>query len=159
MNDGVLRLFCQKEKNVYITDGIADKTELTDNSYTLINENKLIRKTDIIIIISVIFAAGIFILLMRSGDEALTAVISVDGEVVERINLDEVKGKKEIIPGTDPAVVIAAEKGTIYFESAECPDKICVRSGKLSRRGDTAVCLPSKTVITVTGGNVDAVTY
>lgn len=121
--------------------------------------NKLIRRADVVIILIVVILAGAFILWQRSGDEKLKAEISVDGKVVETIDLDNTDKKITITPDTEPSVVITAEKGKIRFESAECPDKICVSRGELYRKGDTAVCLPAKTVITITGGGLDAVTY
>ena len=85
--------------------------------------------------------------------------ISVDGETVKTVDLANIKEKFTFIPATDPRVVITAENGEIRFESAECEDKLCVACGNLSKHGDTAVCLPSKTVITITGSDVDAVVY
>ncbi|MBR5772398.1 MAG: NusG domain II-containing protein [Clostridia bacterium] len=120
---------------------------------------KLFGKTDFIIIALVLAAAGLFFVLNGTQDKALTADIIVDGEVIESVNLDEVTGKTEINPHTEPEVIIAAENGEIFFEEAECKDKICVHTGKLSRKGDTAVCLPAKTVVSIRGSSVDAVTY
>ena len=74
-------------------------------------------------------------------------------------NMYSAKEEAVIIPDTEPKVRIVAENGKIFFESAECEDKLCVSCGKLEKKGDTAVCLPSKTVITVAGSDVDAVTY
>ncbi len=121
--------------------------------------NKLIKKTDIVIIFSVILIAAAFLIFQKSSDGKHIAEISVDGKVIETVNLDDVTGRVEIIPDTNPKVVIVAENGEIYFESAECPDKICVAGGKLRRRGDTAVCLPAKTVVSITGSSADAITY
>ena len=50
--------------------------------------------------------------------------------------------------------------GGVCFVQADCPDKICEKAGLLTRVGETAVCLPRQTVITVIGGQepeVDAV--
>ncbi len=122
-------------------------------------DKKLFRKADIIIILAVLVIAGVFLLWQYSSGDNLRAVIAVEGKVVETLDLDKITGKKVIIPDTSPKVKIVAEKGSIRFDEAECRDKICVSRGKLYRKGDTAVCLPSKTVITITGGSVDAVTY
>lgn len=35
------------------------------------------------------------------------------------------------------------------MESAECPDKICVKEGWKMNSGDCITCLPFKTVLTV----------
>ncbi len=121
--------------------------------------NKLFRKTDLIIILTVALAALIFILWQRSGKTPLTADISVNGKTVESVNLSKVTDRVEIRPEGTGDVLIVAENGRIRFEFSDCPDKLCVKQGELYRTGDTAVCLPEKTVITVRGSELDAVTY
>lgn len=119
---------------------------------------KLIKKGDILIVAAVAVIAVLFMLWQSFNEDNLTAVITVDGEIVQTVNLSA-KEEAVIIPDTEPKVKIVAENGKIFFESAECEDKLCVSCGKLEKKGDTAVCLPSKTVITVAGSEVDAVTY
>lgn len=119
---------------------------------------KLFRKGDIAVIAAAVLIAGA-LLLLRSGGDRPVAEITVNGEVVETVELFSLTEEKVIIPQTDPEVVIKAADGAIWFDSAQCRDKICVSCGKLTRKGDTAVCLPARTVITVLGSDVDAVTY
>ena len=120
---------------------------------------KFIKKGDIIIVAVILLAAAGFAFWSNSKTESVQAVITVDGETVKTVDLANIKEKFTFIPATDPRVVITAENGEIRFESAECEDKLCVACGNLSKHGDTAVCLPSKTVITITGSDVDAVVY
>ncbi len=120
---------------------------------------KFIKKGDIALIAVILLAAAVFMFWSNSRTESVQAVITVDGEVVKTVDLGNIKEKITFIPATSPRVVITAENGKISFESAECEDKLCVACGELSKHGDTAVCLPSKTVITVTGSDVDAVVY
>lgn len=120
---------------------------------------KLFRKGDIAVIAVIVIIAAVFMLWSNSKNEGMQAVITVNGETVETLDLELIKEKRIIIPDTSPKVTIIAENGEIWFESAECEDKLCVDSGTLSRHGDTAVCLPAKTAITVTGSDVDAVVY
>ena len=120
---------------------------------------KFIKKGDIIIVAVILLAAAVFAFWSNSKTESVQAVITVDGETVKTVDLANIKEKFTFIPATDPRVVITAENGEIRFESAECEDKLCVACGNLSKHGDTAVCLPSKTVITITGSYVDAVVY
>lgn len=120
---------------------------------------KFIKKGDIIIIAVILLAAAVFTFWSNSKTESVQAVITVDGETVKTVDLSNIKEKITFIPATEPRVVITAENGEIRFESADCEDKLCVACGNLSKHGDTAVCLPSKTVITVTGSDVDAVVY
>lgn len=120
---------------------------------------KLFRKGDIAVIGIIALAALIFFLWSGSKSDSPQAVITVDGEAVETVDLISVKEKTVFTPETSPGVVIVAENGEIWFESAGCEDKLCIASGRLSRHGDTAVCLPAKTAIIVAGSDVDAVVY
>ncbi len=122
-------------------------------------KTKLFKKGDIAVILVVLIAASIFWIYQSQNTDRLEAVITVNGKTVETIDLSAVKAKRTIELDTDPKVVITAENGEIYFESAECEDKLCIGCGKLSRKGDTAVCLPAKTVITVSGSDVGVMTY
>lgn len=122
-------------------------------------KNKLIRKGDIAVILAIFLVAAVLWFFQSRQADKLEAVISVNGEIVETIDLASVKEKTTFELGTEPKVVIAAENGTVYFESADCDDKLCVSCGKLSRKGDTAVCLPAKTVVTVSGSDIDILTY
>lgn len=77
------------------------------------------------------------------------AIIKQGGKVIERIDLDAVSEPREIrLPGKYNETV-RVEKGRIRFQEADCPDKICVKTGWLEKPGDTAVCLPNRAVVTI----------
>ncbi len=123
-------------------------------------KSKLFRKGDIAVILVILVAAAAFWFYQSYHQtDKLEAVITVNGETVETIDLSSVKEKITIELDTVPEVVIAAENGAIYFEKADCSDKLCVNCGRLCRKGDTAVCLPAKTVVTVSGSDTDVMTY
>lgn len=47
--------------------------------------------------------------------------------------------------------LIKVENGKVRIEDANCPDKLCVRSGSISRPGKPLVCLPHKITIEIEG--------
>jgi len=52
--------------------------------------------------------------------------------------------------------------GAVRAVYADCPDKLCVKMGKISKDKETIVCLPNRIVIEVLNeeaGDVDAVIY
>ncbi len=122
-------------------------------------KTKLFRKGDIAVILIILVVAAAFWLYQSRQTDKLEAVISVNGETVEVIDLSAADGKRTFELDTSPRVVIAVENGAVYFEKADCDDKLCINCGKLSKKGDTAVCLPAKTVVTVSGTDVDVMTY
>ncbi len=112
-----------------------------------------------LIIFTVIVIAALTAYKYTRAKTSLTAVVTSDGATVLSLPLDEVAEKREFT--LDNGMVIAAENGEIWVESAPCKDKICVRTGKLSRSGESAVCVPLKTVVSVKGAseNIDVITY
>ena len=50
---------------------------------------------------------------------------------------------------SDPSIQFEVKNGAIRFIRADCPDKICEKAGFLSKTGQTAACLPRKTVLTI----------
>lgn len=123
-------------------------------------ERKLLKKTDLALLLAALLLAG-GVLLWRAlrPQTRLTAVITVDGVVTETVDLSALEAPREIRPATAPALTILAEPGAIAVIHAACRDQLCVACGRLTKPGDTAVCLPAKTVVAVQGGGVDAITY
>jgi hypothetical protein len=96
----------------------------------------------------------------------LTAVVSIDGQTVEEVDLSS--GQEEsrsytgqgytlhvtFCPGGEPGVQVT---------EADCPTQDCVHTGRISRSGQSIVCLPGRIVIELQGsggsedGGVDAV--
>lgn len=118
---------------------------------------RLLRRFDIAVIAAVLAVAAIVFFCTRRTDSGTCATVTVNGETERVVNLavDAV-----IHLDTEPRVTLIVEGGSIRFADALCPDKICERTGKLKNAGDTAACIPAKTVVTVTGdSDVDAVVY
>ena len=127
------------------------------------NKRRLFKPLDAVLLIALALLCAVLYFAFRQGGERV-AVISVDGVVVRSIALDGA-GDEIITLDTEPAVTLKVENGTIRFIDAKCPDRTCEKSGVLSENGDTAACLPAKTIVTVTGsadltvGGADAVAF
>lgn len=91
-----------------------------------------------------------------AGSGNVTAVIWRDGEKVREIDLSAVEKSFEIQVN---GCVLLVERGKISFASSTCRDKLCKKSGYLSKNGDTAACVPNKVVVRIENGkeNFDAV--
>ena len=83
-------------------------------------------------------------LLAKPGGEAV--VTTPDGETVLSLNRP---GTYAFVGKDGLTVQLTVEEGRIRFLSSGCPDKVCVRSGWLSRTGQTAACLPAGVVVRV----------
>lgn len=83
--------------------------------------------------------------------DGLIAVITRDGKSIREIDLNKLQEPQTITLEDGIKVTILAEKGRIRVLDADCPDKICVKAGWLTKPGDRAVCLPSKTIVRIEG--------
>lgn len=125
---------------------------------------KLFKKADFALILVFCLLCAAMFLPRIVGSDNLTAKIYKKGVEIHSINLNTVVTGYTIDLESDPAGVVLVEKNAIGYIEADCPDKLCVNAGMLTRRGQTAVCLPAKTVIVVTGGKKskdlpDVITY
>ena len=110
------------------------------------NRSKLIFSLALIFaLIAVGVSSFLIIEAMRRKGEAV--VISIDGNKVAEYSLSE-NGEFILNDGTNFLVI---ENGCAYIKSADCPDKLCVHQGKISRTGERIVCLPNRLMIEVIG--------
>ena len=125
--------------------------------------NKFIKKADILLIILLLAICAALLIPKYINKSQVKAVIYKDGKIVKEISLSDVKEPYEFDLGSTPKAKLKIENGSIYYSYAECHDKICINSGKLSKPGDTAACLPSKTLVVIEGEkdneSPDIITY
>ena len=112
------------------------------------NKRKIIGKTDIVILASLVAVAAaaflLFSLLAKGKGER--AVVAVDGEEYATLPLDEdTTIEVETERGYNLVVV---EDGKVYVKEADCPDKRCVKSGAATEL-KTVVCLPHRLTISI----------
>lgn len=119
----------------------------------------------VILIITVLGFSGNFIYknYMKSSDKI--ALIKQDGKVIDKVNLTKFTGTKELTVKTKDGHFnkIIIEKDKIRITDADCPDRVCVKTGPIAQPGDTVVCLPHKLIVTIEGNKtkseVDATAY
>ena len=117
------------------------------------------KKGDVILVLVVALVAivpllwGYFKSSPVNPEDSLIAVITRDGKKMAEIDLNKVQEPQYIKFEDGIKVTILAEHGQIRFLEADCPDKICVKTGILTKPGDRAVCLPSKTIVTIQDPN------
>lgn len=85
-----------------------------------------------------------------------TVEITVNGELYGIYALQE--DRQLVIEHPDGGSnTVVVKDGTVYVSAADCPDKLCVKQGSISRRGQSVVCLPHGLVITVKDAPEDIV--
>ena len=120
-------------------------------------EKKKIKRDIMLIATLIIVCAAFLIINFVVKKDGITAVVKVDGNIVYMLPLDKnASVTVEGYQGGSNTVVI--ENGTVYMKDADCPDKLCEKTGKISKNGETIVCLPHRVVVEIQGGegNVDS---
>ena len=124
-------------------------------------ERKWISKTDGIVLgVLVLFAAGFLLWRAVAAQPGMRAVVTVDGEAVLQIDLQSAEDAQSYT--LQNGVQLVAENHTVRFAESDCPDGICVETGALQTVGESAACVPNRTVVTVVGGeprDVDVIAY
>jgi hypothetical protein len=126
----------------------------------------MLKKGDVILIASMIIVIALsffgvhYYKNMNIGKHRI-AVIKQNSVTIKEIDLDNVQKPQQIKLTGRYQNIILVEKGRIRFEKATCPDKVCVKSGWLTKFDDTAFCVPNRAYIKIEGSNtkVDGVAY
>lgn len=99
--------------------------------------------------------------------EALTAVVTIDGREADRFPLTELlagtrtytaggitlevrAGSPEELSGADAPSSI--EPAGVCVARSSCPTQDCVRTGVITRSGQSVICLPARFILRLEGG-------
>ena len=77
-------------------------------------------------------------------------IVSVNGKEINRFSLLQNTTYKIDEYGHNTLII---ENNAAWIESANCPDKLCINHGKISKSGECIICLPNKLVIKITNDN------
>lgn len=118
---------------------------------------KYMQKADLIIIAIVILVALLFLALNKFffTEKGVYAEIYHDSALVERIELSKVEAGSFSIPGKPDVVFQLYADGSIAFIQSDCPDKVCIRSGKLKYAGQFAACVPNEMMLKIVSDDKD----
>lgn len=107
----------------------------------------MFKKCDAVLIVFLIVLSVLSgVLFFNSGSVGKTVVVSINNSVYAEYPLYENRTVELKNNGYNKLII---KNGTAYVEKADCKDKICVKHKKISKRGETIICLPHKTVIEV----------
>ena len=85
------------------------------------------------------------------GGDHITATITHRGETVDQVILSALHEEKNVtIDGTYHLTIVLTEDG-VCVTASDCPTQDCVRTGTISRPGQSIVCLPEQVVIRLDG--------
>lgn len=84
----------------------------------------------------------------KDGDRI--AIVRIDGEEVDRFNLDQIDYlTKTYYPAEGQYNIIEIKDGRIRDKEDNSPDQIAVKTGWIDKNGQTSICLPHKLIIEI----------
>jgi len=112
---------------------------------------RTIRNDILLICALLLLCAAAWGVLRLTRDAGSEAVVTVDGQIVLTVPLSR---EATLTVGEDLGFrnVVEVAGGRVRVADADCPDRLCVRQGWISRDGESIVCLPHKLIVTVRGG-------
>ena len=103
-----------------------------------------------ILIISSFIPLFIFSLEKENQGTIKYAVVRINSREVDRFNLDKINHKfVKYYPAKGQYNIIEIKNGKIRDKEDNSPDQIAVRTGWISKPGQTSICLPHKLVISI----------
>lgn len=118
------------------------------------------KPADGLVALAVLLLAGAlaFAIWGNSTGGELAAAISVDGRETERIALSRLAEDQErTITAGGYTLRLRLSSGGVEMDAADCPTQDCVHTGRISRPGQSIVCLPARVSVTLTGTAADGV--
>lgn len=117
------------------------------------------KKSDFAVIMVIIALGVLFLFGYKAvfGGKSAKAEIYYKFRLAETVPLDRGTERIFSIRQNRNVVFHLYKDGSICFEKSDCPDKVCVRTGRLSMVGETAACLPNQIILKIVsaGGSND----
>ena len=76
-------------------------------------------------------------------------IIEANGQVVYQLDLDI--SQEATVKGSIGETIIKINQNSAWVVHSDCPEKICVKTGKIHLAGEMIVCVPNKVVVKITG--------
>lgn len=117
---------------------------------------KIMKRLDVIIIGILLIISFVPYLMFKNNQKdvdtsKLYAVVTVNGEVLAKVDLSAKKDDEFLIETSEGDNKIVVHDGGISIAEADCSDGVCVNQGTASKPGDMIVCLPHRVIIEVVG--------
>lgn len=85
------------------------------------------------------------------GEGALTATVKHRGQVVAQVELSSLTEEKTVSIDGAYHLTITLDKTGAAVTDSDCPGQDCVHTGRITRAGQSIVCLPEQVIVTLEG--------
>lgn len=106
----------------------------------------MFKKKDLIIIFIIILLIliGLTFNHFYFKQKAAYVKITINNQEYQTVDLNT--NQTITIDNTNTIVII---DHTVYMKKANCPDKLCIEQGKISKNGEQIICLPNQIVVAI----------
>ena len=110
--------------------------------------SRKVRLWDFLLIAGLVLAC--FAVWFFPREEGASATVSVDGRVVAVLPLTQ-----DTVFALSDGTEVTVRQGEVWVSRATCKDELCQGMGRVSKEGQTILCLPNR-ISVVISGEVDA---
>ncbi|MDD4564146.1 MAG: NusG domain II-containing protein [Eubacteriales bacterium] len=112
---------------------------------------KFFKITDIIIIVCILAVSGALMGIYKFfiSEDEVKAELYYYNDLITTVDLSQGKERLITIPQDNSILLQVYEDGSIAFIESDCPDKVCIQAGRISKTGQFAACLPNGVVMKI----------
>lgn len=112
---------------------------------------KLLKQRDIFVTVCLLtVAALLYFYIYLPADSGSIVEIDYEGKRVAEVDFSALS-ENEVKTFDINGVTIKVDREGAYFAESECRGQVCVKSGRINKAGQTAVCLPQRVSIHIAG--------
>ena len=97
------------------------------------------------ILVALLVSISLLALSIFQREQGEEIWVEVNGEATDRIPL-YLDCEYSLCGGSN---ILVVKNGEAYLSYADCPDQVCVRTGRIRYAGQSIVCLPNRLVIKI----------
>ena len=116
-------------------------------------DKRKLRNDVILIAVCLFISLALFVIVTLTKRPGAYAVVTVDGKEYGRYSLLE--DREVTIESDDGTNLLVIKDGYADILEASCPDGLCERQRRISKTGESLVCLPNKVTVTVEGNEAE----
>ena len=124
-----------------------------------LSKTPLFAAADIFIIALVLALAAVpFFISVKGAGAPLSASVKINGRYAGSYPLDNA-GEFKLVGENGIEMTLVVDGDGVFVKDSSCRDKICERTGKITREGQSVICMPGRISIALEGetGGADAV--
>ena len=110
--------------------------------------NKKAKNDILLALIVLILSVAMIIIIKTERIPGKYVTVSVDGITKETFSLND-NVEYEIHSEESRYNLLIIDEGSARIDSANCPDKTCVRHKPINESGEVIICLPHKVIVSI----------